>query len=259
MSARLAVENVTWGPRKRSPLVLQDTSFDLPAGQVLGIVGPNGAGKTTLLRLIYGYNRPSSGQVLIDGQSTSQMPPRALARKVAAVLQEQPTDFALSVREIVALGRVPHRLGLSTPGRKDAEVITAALSRMDLHGFADRTLSTLSGGERQRVMVARALAQEPQILVLDEPTNHLDIRHQLEVLQLIRDLDLTIVTSLHDLNLAGAVCDQVLVLKRGQVQSYGPPQSALGEILVSETFAVDAKREELSLSRRSHLSFQLPN
>jgi iron complex transport system ATP-binding protein len=258
MSAEsLSVDRITWAPRKRDPLLLQETSFHLKAGQVMGVVGPNGAGKTTLLRLIYGYNQPISGEVRIGDASLAAMPPRAVARKVAAVLQEQPTDFALTVREIVALGRVPHRRGFSTPGHRDDEIIEAALDRLDLHGFAHRSLSTLSGGERQRVMVARALVQEPQVLVLDEPTNHLDIRHQLEVLQLIRELDLTIVTSLHDLNLAADICDRILVLRDGAPLGFGTPADVLRETLVSETFQIVARREELSLSRKPHLSYRL--
>lgn len=258
-AAELRVEGVTWAPSRKSPLLLLDTSFDVPAGRTLGIVGPNGAGKTTLLRLIYGFNLPFTGHVSVGGKSLSGLAPRAVARKVAAVLQEQPTDFALCVREIVALGRVPHRLGFATPGKRDEEVIEAALDRMDLHGMAHRSLSTLSGGERQRVMVARALAQEPQVLVLDEPTNHLDIRHQLEVLQLIRELDLTIVTSLHDLNLAAEVCDRILVLRGGRMMAVGTPNEVLSDQLVSETFMVRARLEELSLSHKPHYSFQLPN
>lgn len=255
--SHLSVDRVTWSPRPRGPLLLNETSFTLDQGQVLGIVGPNGAGKTTLLRLIYGFHRPISGSVKIDEQSLSKMAPRAIARKVAAVLQEQPTDFALSVREIVALGRIPHRLGLSTPGERDTEIIETALIRMDLKGMQERSLFTLSGGERQRVMMARALAQEPQILVLDEPTNHLDIRHQLELLQLIRDLDLTIVTSLHDLNLAQDICDQVLLLKDGHPRGFGAPEEVLQEALVSQVFNIKAQREELSLSRKPHLSYRL--
>jgi iron complex transport system ATP-binding protein len=257
-AASLTVEHVTWAPRKRAPLLLHDTSFALDAGQVLGVIGPNGAGKTTLLRLLYGYHFPHTGKVKVDGQSLSTLAPRAVARKVAAVLQEQPTDFALTVREIVSLGRVPHRRGFSTPGHRDTEIVDTALERLDLHGMSHRSLSTLSGGERQRVMVARALAQEPQVLVLDEPTNHLDIRHQLEVLQIIKELDLTIVTSLHDLNLATDVCDRVLVLKSGQPMAFGSPEEVLQDALVSATFQVTARREELTLSRKPHLSFQLP-
>ena len=131
------------------------------------------------------------------------------------------------------------------------------MDRLNLHSFANRTLATLSGGERQRVMVARALAQEPQVLVLDEPTNHLDIRHQLEVLHLIRDLNLTIVTSLHDLNLAADVCDQILILKDGTPQGVGTPEEVLSDARVSDTFQITARREELSLSKKPHLTYEL--
>ncbi|WP_299923311.1 ABC transporter ATP-binding protein [uncultured Pelagimonas sp.] len=257
-AASLSVDNVSWAPRRRAPLLLHKTTFDLEAGQVLGVVGPNGAGKTTLLRMIYGYNQPQTGEVRIDGVSLRALGMKEAARKVAAVLQEQPTDFALTAREIVALGRVPHRRGFATPGKHDTQIIEDALERMDLRGFADRSLSTLSGGERQRVMVARALAQEPQILVLDEPTNHLDIRHQLEVLHLICDLDLTIVTSLHDLNLAVDLCDRVLLLQDGYPRGFGPPADVLQDDLISDTFLVRAQHEQLSLSRKQHLTFHLP-
>lgn len=253
----LDVSQVSWAPRKRDPLLLKETSFTLNAGEVLGIVGPNGAGKTTLLRMIYGYTRPLTGDIFVEGESLRKMAPRALARKVAAVLQEQPSDFALSVRDIVALGRVPHRLGLSTAGERDEDIVSAAMAKLGIEQFAHRALSTLSGGERQRVMVARALAQEPQILVLDEPTNHLDIRHQLEVLQLIRDLDLTIITSLHDLNLAADVCDRILMLKNGYTQGFGTPREVLREADVEETFKVKVREEQLSLSQRAHLTFHL--
>ncbi|SLN66309.1 Iron(3+)-hydroxamate import ATP-binding protein FhuC [Roseovarius albus] len=257
-AASLRVDQVTFGPNRRGPLLLDETSFDLKAGQVMGVVGPNGAGKTTLLRLIYGFHRPLNGQILIDGDALNTLPPRQVARKVAAVLQEQPTDFALTVREIVALGRVPHRHGFARPGQHDAQMIDKALDRLGLHNLAGRSLSTLSGGERQRVMVARALAQEPQILVLDEPTNHLDIRHQLEVLQLISELDLTIITSLHDLNLASDICDRILVLKNGHPQGFGHPDDVLQDAIVADTFQVHARREELSISRKPYLSYQLP-
>jgi iron complex transport system ATP-binding protein len=257
-AASLVVDRVSWAPRRRAPLLLHETSFELAAGQVLGVLGPNGAGKTTLLRLIYGFTQSLTGDIRIGDHALRSLAPRDIARRVAAVLQEQPTDFALTVREVVALGRVPHRRGFSTPGAHDTAIIEAALDRMDLHGFSHRQLSTLSGGERQRVMVARALAQEQQVLVLDEPTNHLDIRHQLEVLQLIRDLDLTIVTSLHDLNLAADICDQILVLKNGRPCGFGHPAEMLQGTLISETFQVRAQREHLSLSRKAHLSYHLP-
>ncbi|MEM8958834.1 MAG: ABC transporter ATP-binding protein [Pseudomonadota bacterium] len=256
--AALALDGVSWAPRGRKIPLLHATSLALAPGRVLGVVGPNGAGKTTLLRLLYRYHRPASGTVVVDGDDLWRISARMAAQRVAAVLQEQPTDFALTVREIVALGRVPHRRGYgSGGGARDVEIIAAALDRLDLSGFVDRHLGTLSGGERQRVMVARALAQEPRLLILDEPTNHLDIRHQLEVLALIRDLPLTIVTSLHDLNMATQVCDEILLLKDGRPLGFGPPEAVLSEATVSSAFAVTARRERLRPSDAPHLTFHL--
>ncbi len=256
--AYLAVKDASWNaPRSRKP-VLHPIRFDLSPGQVLGIVGPNGAGKSTLLRLLYRYHRPASGSVKIDGSDIWKVSARDTARKVAAVLQEQPTDFALTVREIVALGRTPHRTGFGgASSRRDANIIAGALERLDLGGLAERHLGTLSGGERQRVMVARALAQEPQLLILDEPTNHLDIRHQLEVLKLIRDLPVTIVTSLHDLNMAADVCDQVLLLDDGKAVGFGASQDVFSEIAISKAFHVTARRERLAPSNTKHMTFHL--
>lgn len=256
--ARLTVTDLCWAPKPGAPVLLHPTRFDLAPGRVLGVVGPNGAGKTSLLRLLYRFHRPVSGHIAVDGADIWTRPAKAVARQVAAVLQEQPSDFALTVAEIVALGRTPHRRGFAgTTGARDREIINRALFRLNLMGLADRPLGTLSGGERQRVMVARALAQEPRLLILDEPTNHLDIRHQLEVLALIKDLPLTIVTSLHDLNLAAGICDDVLLLDKGRPIGFGPPETVLTEAAVSATFGVTARREHLSLSAADHLTFHL--
>lgn len=251
------VENVSWGPSSRETVILHPLSFEVGAGQVLGIVGPNGAGKSTLLRLLYRFNTPASGRVEMGGQDIRKLSSRATARMVAAVLQEQPSDFALTVRDVVSLGRLPYQKGFSVQDEEDERIITRVLARMHLNTLQDRAFGTLSGGERQRCMVARALAQQPKILILDEPTNHLDIRHQLEVLQLILDLDLTIVVTLHDLNMAMRVCDRVLVLKDGRNMGFGPPAEVLTEQLVSDTFEVSTQRERLSISQSEHFSFHL--
>ncbi len=257
-AARLSVRDVSWSPSHDAGNLLHATSFELAPGRTLGVVGPNGAGKTTLLRLLYRFHHPTTGSVVIDDDNIWDLSARAVARRVAAVLQEQPSDFALTVGEIVALGRTPHRRGFAgTSGARDKDIIDEALVRLNLSGLANRHLGTLSGGERQRVMVARALAQEPRLLILDEPTNHLDIRNQLEVLDLIRTLPLTIVTSLHDLNLAAGVCDDILLLQSGQTMGFGPPAQVLSEAAVSDTFHVVARREQLSHSNTDHLTFHL--
>ncbi|MFQ6552556.1 ABC transporter ATP-binding protein [Aestuariibius insulae] len=255
-SAALRVEGLSWAPR-RGTTVLHPTTFDVAPGHVLGVVGANGAGKSTLLRILYRYLRPTTGQVLLDGVDIWAMSAQDVARSIAVVLQEQPADFALTVGEIVALGRTPHRSGLISAGDGDARIVRAALARLDLAAFANRMFGTLSGGERQRVMVARALAQEPRLLILDEPTNHLDIRHQLGVLNMLRTLGPTIVTSLHDLNLAATYTDTVLVLSEGHPLACGLPSEVLTEDLIAQTFGVRVQRQTLVPSGNAHLTFHL--
>ncbi len=257
-TADLDIEEVSWAPAKSAQPVLHTTSFRLAAGRVLGVVGPNGAGKSTLLRLLYRFQKPHTGQIRVGGQDIWAMTARNSAKWIAAVLQEQASAFGLSVREIVRLGRTPHRSGLASVGLGGDHIVDSVLDKLSLQTFADRDLGSLSGGERQRVMVARALAQQPRVLILDEPTNHLDVRHQLEVVSLIRSLGLTIVVSLHDLNMAAGVCDDLLVLKDGHTLGFGPPEVLLTDTLVSTTFRVDARREHLAPSGSSHFSFSLP-
>ncbi|WP_084863960.1 ABC transporter ATP-binding protein [Salibaculum halophilum] len=233
--AALELDAVSWGDG-----ILRPVSVKVQPGRVLGVLGPNGAGKSTLLRLVYRYHRPRTGRVLIDGADIHAMPQRHVARRVAAVLQEQPTDFSLTVAEIVALGRAPHRQGVSGLSDRDHHLVAHALDRLDLHGLSHRTMGALSGGERQRVMVARALAQEPALVVLDEPTNHLDIRHQLQVLRLVRGLGITVVASLHDLNLVHGFADDLLVLENGHPPAAGATADVLTPDLIARAFGVRA-------------------
>lgn len=255
-AASLSTHDLSWGP-KRGLTLLHSTSFTVASGRVLAVVGANGAGKSTLLRLLYRFHKPTTGSITVDGDNLWELDARACARRIAAVLQEQPTDFALTVREIVALGRTPHRSGFASAGAHDIEIVDKALERLQLQNFEQRFFGTLSGGERQRVMVARALAQQPQILILDEPTNHLDIRHQLEVLHLIRDLGLTIITSLHDLNFAAQYADDVLVLASGHTLAFGPPADVLNKDLITQAFNVGTRTQTLHPSGQSHFTFHL--
>jgi iron complex transport system ATP-binding protein len=224
------VKGVSWGPKGVRD-ILSDLSFSVPPGQVVAVCGANGAGKSSLLRLLYRHQPPRRGIVQLMGRDIWAITAGEAARSVAAVLQEQPTDFALTVRQIVALGRLPHQrgwgAGLATPRGEGAAIVESAILKMDLGAMAGRPFGTLSGGERQRVMVARALAQEPQVVVLDEPTNHLDIRHQLELLALLKGLGLTVIATLHDLTLAAEFAERVLVLADGRILADGPPEAAL--------------------------------
>ena len=255
-SARLEAHGVSWGPKGRTR-ILSDATFAVSPGQILGILGPNGAGKSSLLRLIYGFYKPSSGKVLLDGRDVRSLKAGQLSRDMAVVLQEQPAEFSLTVKEIVGLGRLPHRRARGIGQDRNEFIVRQTLEGMGLLGFGDRLLGTLSGGERQRVAIARALAQQPRILVLDEPTNHLDIRHQLETMSLLRGLGLTVVCSLHDLNAAVDLADVVLLLSGGETLAFGPPESVLTPELISTAFAVNATADGLNVAGKRHFSFQL--
>lgn len=237
-AALLVLDQVSWAPRAGAT-VLQGISLAIPEGQVVGICGANGAGKSSLLRLIYRYQRPISGTVRLLGQDIWQLGGPEVARRIAAVLQEQPSDLELTVEQIVGLGRLPHQRGPRI-SQRDHEVCAKAMEQMGLAALAKRRLATLSGGERQRAMVARALAQEPEILVLDEPTNHLDIRHQLELLALLRTLGLTVITTLHDLSMAAGFADRIILLHRGTVLSDGPPETVMTAEHLSTAFDICA-------------------
>ena len=255
-AAALEASGLSWGPPGRAN-VIEDVSVSIGPGQCLGVVGPNGAGKSTLLRMIYRYYRPRTGSVRLDGVDIWQIDARAAARQVAAVLQETPAEFELTVGEIVALGRAPYRSGIATGGKAERRIVENVLVRMGIERLRRRRMATLSGGERQRVMIARALAQEPRLIVLDEPTNHLDIRYQLEVLDTLLSLGITVVCSLHDLNTAMHFSDAVLALSGGRPLAFGRPSEVLSPDLVATAFSVGARAETLSGSGRPVLTFHL--
>lgn len=235
-ATELVVDGVTLTAGARS--LVRDVSLTAHPGEVIGLVGPNGSGKSSLLRAVYRVLHPTDGHVRIDGTDAWSLPVRQLARTVAAVTQESGADFDLSVREVVAMGRSPHKRLLSGDTAEDTLLIDEALATVDASELADRPFDRLSGGERQRVLIARALAQQPSLLVLDEPTNHLDIRHQLEVLGALRRLPATVLVALHDLNLAAYYCDRLYVLRDGEVTASGPPAEVLTSRLLAEVYGV---------------------
>ncbi|WP_328944469.1 ABC transporter ATP-binding protein [Streptomyces sp. NBC_00250] len=220
---------------------LRSVDLTVRPGETVGLIGPNGSGKTTLLRCVYGTLAPTAGQALLDGDDLHTLGPKARARRVATVPQDSAVEFELTVGELVALGRSPHKRFWEGDTGADRERAGAALARVGLADLADRPYPTLSGGERQRALVARALVQDPALLVLDEPTNHLDIRHQLDVLSLVRTLGTTNLLALHDLNLAGAYCDRIYVLERGRLVTGGTPGEVLTPALLEAVYGVDAE------------------
>ncbi|BCI56159.1 ABC transporter ATP-binding protein [Mycolicibacterium litorale] len=221
--------------------VIDDVTVRAEPGETIGIVGPNGSGKSTLLRTLVRILRPSAGCVRVDGIDLATLPPRRSARMIGAVLQDTTGDFDLRVHDVVAMGRGPYKGVFSRDDDADRHVIATCLQLVDAGHLVERPFASLSGGERQRVLVARALAQQPGLLVLDEPTNHLDVRHQFEVLALPRRLGLTAVVALHDLNLAAHFCDRIHVLKDGSEWCSGPPAEVLTADLLARVYGVVAR------------------
>ncbi|MFJ9609825.1 ABC transporter ATP-binding protein [Kitasatospora sp. NPDC101176] len=235
--------------------LVHDVVLEAAAGQVVGLVGPNGSGKSTLLRCVYRALRPAAGAVLLDGAELHALPAREAARRVAALPQEHSAEFDFTVAEVVAMGRLPHRSGLGGPGPDDRARCARALRRVGAEHLAGRGFPSLSGGEKQRVLIARALVQDPRLLVLDEPTNHLDIAHQLDVLALVREAGPTVLTALHDLNLAAGHCDLLYVLRAGRIVASGPPAEVLRPDLLAEVFGVRATPVRHPVTGALHLLF----
>ncbi|WP_375002960.1 ABC transporter ATP-binding protein [Aeromicrobium sp. CTD01-1L150] len=221
--------------------VVDDVSLATRPGQVLGLLGPNGSGKSTLLRTLFRALRPRSGHVRVDGDDVADLGSRELARRVAVMLQDAPTEFDMTVTETVALGRVPHHHRYTGPRDVDRRAVEDALAESDLLDLRHRMVRTLSGGQRQRTMLARALAQDGDVLVLDEPTNHLDVAHQLDLMHRVRRTGRTTVAALHDMNLAARFCDSIAVLDRGRLVAHGPATDVLTPRLVRDVFGVEAR------------------
>ncbi|MFT4282654.1 ABC transporter ATP-binding protein [Microbacterium sp.] len=223
---------------------LRDVTFEVPDGQTVGLIGPNGSGKTTALRTALGGLSASTGRVLIDGHDTARISARDRARRVAAVLQEEPAVLPLTVAEEVALGRHVHRVGWPSRHAADDRAIQAALDRTGTASLSQRRITDLSGGERQRVLIARALAQDSAHVLLDEPTNHLDVRFQHELLALVASLRATILVVLHDLNLAARYCDRLVLLDQGRVVAQGAVGDVLDPTVIRRVYGIHATRVE---------------
>lgn len=221
--------------------ILKGISLETHTGEFVGIIGPNGSGKSTLLKCIYRVLKPDGGCIWLGDQELHEMKIRNSARKVAAVAQHNYYNFEFSVREVVMMGRAPHKKMLEKDGAKDFEIVDQALKTVGMYEFADRNFSTLSGGEQQRVILARALAQQTPCLILDEPTNHLDITHQLQLMELVRGLNVTVLSAIHDLNIAAMYCDRLYILKDGEIVGSGTPEELLTPETIRRVYQVESE------------------
>ena len=221
--------------------ILKGVSIEVSDKDFVGIIGPNGGGKSTLLKSIYRVLTPQSGTVFLDGNALNSYKPKESARKMAVVAQHNYYNFEFSVQDVVLMGRAPHKKAMERDNADDYRIVREALEKVNMGGFAQRSFSTLSGGEQQRVILARALAQQTQCLILDEPTNHLDIKYQLQLMDIVRSLRLTVVAAIHDLNIAAMYCNKLFVLQNGRIIAFGPPKQVLTREFIRQVYEVEAK------------------
>lgn len=240
----LAAKGVTLSYNPQNP-VIEDLSVGIAPGEVTMIVGPNACGKSTLLRALSRVLSPDAGAVVLDGTPVAQMRPKAFARRVGLLAQSSIAPEGITVHELVARGRYPHQSVLHQWSPEDDEAVSEAMERTDVTGLAPRQVPSLSGGQRQRVWIAMALAQRTDILLLDEPTTFLDLAHQVEVLELCRELNeslgTTIVAVLHDLNQACRYADRVIAMRSGRILAHGAPSEVITEEVVEEVFGLPVR------------------
>ncbi|HIQ95599.1 MAG TPA: ABC transporter ATP-binding protein [Candidatus Limivivens merdigallinarum] len=224
--------------------ILKGISIEAGKKEFVGIIGPNGSGKSTLLKCIYRTLKPDCGAIYLNGEELSSLKTKESARRVAVVAQHNYYNFEFSVREVVMMGRSPHKRTLERDHARDYRIVEEALKTVGMERFTDRSFSTLSGGEQQRVILARALAQQTPCLILDEPTNHLDITHQLQLLRIVRNLEVTVISAIHDLNIAAAFCDRLYVMKDGEIAGCGTPREVLTTDFIREIYQVETEITE---------------
>lgn len=234
----ISAEHITSGYAEN--LIIDDLTLDIEKGSFLGIIGVNGCGKTTLLRSMTRILKPAKGVVYVDGREIESYNAKDFARIVGCVNQMNEAAFEFSVKDVVMMGRHPYLGRLRPVSSEDFKIADEAMSYTHVLHLKDRLITELSGGERQRVLIAKTLAQQPEILLLDEPTNHLDISHQIEILQLLKSLTpkITIVCVLHDLNLASSLCDMLVLMDKGKIIARGTPSEVLTPKRIYDTFAV---------------------
>lgn len=251
----LEIKDLTCGYDSR--FFLKDINFKIDKGELVGIIGPNGSGKTTLFRAITRVLKPEKGVIYLEGENIWQMGFKDLAKRIAVVSQSFEIGF-MSVEEFVLLGRIPYYARFQfLETKRDMEIVRRCMCLTDTFRFKDRLMGEISGGERQLVLIARALAQEPKLLLLDEPTSHLDIAHQVEILDLIkrlnREFGLTVIMVLHDLNLASEYCQRLVLINQGKIHKIGSPFEVLNYQVIEEVYKTVVVIEENPISSKPYV------
>ena len=250
---KLQVKNLRFSIDKEE--ILKDVSFEIKKGSFVGIIGPNGSGKSTLLKNIYRLYKPSSGSIILDHKALDQMKDKECAKKIAVLAQEGSTHFDFTVEQIVKMGRYPYKTIFEDYSKDDLQMVQDMLKKVGLEKNRQRSFSGLSGGEKQRTLIARALVQNTDFLILDEPTNHLDIGYQIQLMDLVKTLDITIVSAIHDINLAAMYCDYLIVMKDGEIVKVGAVEEVITPCLLKEIFGVNAYVGVNPINKKLQVSF----
>ena len=221
--------------------ILKDVSINCDDKKFIGILGPNGCGKSTLLKCLYRVLKPTSGIVNFDDLPLLDMKVKDSAKKIGVVSQHSNYSFDFTANEVVLMGRSPHKKLMEGDSQEDYRIVDEALDTVGMLDFKERSFSTLSGGEQQRIILARALAQKTECLILDEPTNHLDIKYQLQIMDIVKNLNITIISAIHDLNIASLYCDYIYILNNGEVVAQGTPKEVLTSEIIKEIYEVETE------------------
>ncbi len=243
MSNLLTLDAVSWTVEKQA--ILSNISFNVAQGDILGIIGPNGAGKTSLLKCLLNQTKNWQGGIKLKNKSISHYKPHELAQTFALVVQKSPPIFELKVYDVVRMGLLPYKALFARDTDIDKKEIMLALEKVGLATSENKFFNTLSGGEQQRVLIAKALVQKAKILVLDEPTNHLDIFYQHQILQLVKALNITVIMTIHDLNLAAQYCTRLVLLNKGRLVSDNTVDKALNPETLSKVFGLPCFRDNV--------------
>ncbi len=221
----------------------RNISFSIPSGKLVGLIGPNGCGKTTMMRCINRMHEPTSGDILIDGESVLGKTPGEIAKLVSNVPAEMNASFGLTVFETVMLGRYPYLQNMWWETEEDETIVEETLKKFGVQHLEDRPLNMLSSGERQRVMIAKAYVQEPRLMLVDEPTSHLDMKYKLDVMEYLKAMvkqDMTILVAEHDISLMARYCDLCIIMKKGELVTIGNPKEVITEELIRDVYEVEA-------------------
>ena len=235
---KLEVKDITYSIDGK--LIVDGVSLGIREGDFVGLVGPNGCGKSTLLKNIYKVYKPDAGAVFIDGKSTADMSSRETAREMSVMQQENNVEFDMTVYDMVMLGRYAHQKMFGTDMVSEREKVLAGIREVGMEGFEERSFLSLSGGEKQRTLVARALVQQAKLIILDEPTNHLDIGYQYQIMNILKRQNLTVFSSIHDLNVAACYCDRILLMKKGRIVDAGTPEQVFVPDKIRNLFGIDS-------------------